>query len=86
MYRHQIIPQSILKIGDTSLKLWKDFLVAEPVNASVDAEIVYAGNAEPDDLAKLNIKGKILAVNASDKNIPKDMTLFVRRYPGLCKK
>lgn len=82
MYRHQIIPQSTLKIGDNSLKLWKDFLVAEPVNANIDSEIVYAGNAEPEDLSKLNIKGKILAVNASDKNIEKEMTLFVRRYPG----
>ena len=44
--------------------------------------MVYAGNAEPEDLAKLNLKGKVLAVNASDKNISKDMTLFVRRYPG----
>ena len=76
MYRHQVIPQSSLKIGDTSLKLWKDFLVAEPVNASLDADIVYAGNAEPEELAKLNIKGKVLAVNASDKNISKDMTLL----------
>jgi hypothetical protein len=48
-----------------------------------DAEIVYAGNTEPEDLSALNIKGKVLAVNASDKNIDKDMTLFVRRYPGL---
>lgn len=82
MYRHQVIPQSSLKIGDNSLKLWKDFLVSEPVNANIDSEIVYAGNAEPEDLLKLNIKDKILAVNASDKNIEKEMTLFVRRYPG----
>lgn len=82
MYRHQITPQSSLKIGNNNLKLWKDFLVAEPVNASVDAEVVYAGNTEPEDLSQLNIKGKVLAVNASDKNIEKEMTLFVRRYPG----
>ncbi|REC75749.1 M20/M25/M40 family metallo-hydrolase [Chryseobacterium rhizosphaerae] len=82
MYRHQVIPQSSLKIGDKNLRLWKDFLVAEPVNASVDAEIVYAGNTEPENLSTLNIKGKVLAVYASDKNIDKEMTLFVRRYPG----
>ncbi|MCI3935655.1 M20/M25/M40 family metallo-hydrolase [Chryseobacterium aahli] len=82
MYRHQIIPQSSLKIGETQLKLWKDFLVAEPVNANIDSEIVYAGNTEPENLSQLNIKGKILAINASDKNIDKEMTLFVRRYPG----
>ncbi|HEX7868882.1 MAG TPA: M28 family peptidase [Chryseobacterium sp.] len=82
MYRHQVVPQSTLKIGENQLKLWKDFLVAEPVNANIDTEIIFAGNTEPDDLSKLNIKGKILAINASDKNIERDMTLFVRRYPG----
>lgn len=82
MYRHQIIPQSSLKIGEIQLKLWKDFLVTEPVNANIDAEIIYAGNTEPENLSQLNLKGKILAVHASDKNIDKEMTLFVRRYPG----
>lgn len=82
MYRHQVIPQSTLKIGENNLKLWKDFLVAEPVNVNLNTEVVYAGNAEPEELSKLNLKGKVLAVNASDKNIAKEMTLFVRRYPG----
>ncbi|ASW74273.1 peptidase M28 [Chryseobacterium piperi] len=82
MYRHQIIPQSSMKIGGSTLKLWKDFLVAEPVNTNIDADIVYAGNAEPEELSKLDLKGKVLAINASDKNIDKEMTLFVRRYPG----
>lgn len=82
MYRHQVSPQTILKIGDRQLQLWKDFLVAEPVNASIDSDIIYAGNTEPENLSQLNIKGKVLAVSASDKNIDKDMTLFVRRYPG----
>lgn len=82
MYRHQVIQQSTLKLGNQSLKVWKDFLVAEPVNAQIDGDVVYAGNSEPEDLAKLDLKGKVLAVNASDKNISKDMTLFVRRYPG----
>ena len=82
MFRHQIVPQSSLKIGENHLKIWKDFLVAEPVNSTLNSEIVYAENAEPEDLGKFNFKGKVLAVNVSDKNISKDMTLFVRRYPG----
>jgi len=82
MYRHQVLPQTTLKIGNQPLTLWKDFLVAEPVNSNMVADVLYAGNAEPEELSKLNIKGKILAVHASDKNIDRDMTLFVRRYPG----
>ena len=49
MYRHQIIPQSSLSINGQKLQLWKDFLVAEPVNADLNSEIVFAGNAEPED-------------------------------------
>lgn len=82
MYRHQVIPQSSVKLGENTLRLWKDFLVAEPVNAHLETDVVYAGNTEPENLSKLNLKGKVLAVNASDKNIEKEMTLFVRRYPG----
>lgn len=82
MYRHQVIPQSSVSIGQTDLKLWKDFLVAEPVNAKIDTDLVYAGDKQPEELSSINIKGKVLAINASDKNISKDMTLFERRYPG----
>lgn len=85
MYRHQIIPQSSLKIENTNLQLWKDFLVAEPVNAQIDTDIVYVGNTEPENLSKFDFKGKVLAVHASDKNISKEMTLFIRRYPGFIK-
>ena len=85
MYRHQVSPQSSLKIGDSDLKLWKDFLVTEPVNANINADMLYAGNAEPEDLQKLNIKGKVLVVNSSAKGIKQDMFLFQRRYPGFVK-
>lgn len=82
MYRHQIAPQSSIKIGNQSLELWKDILVADVVNAQYDGEILYLGKVEPEDILKLDVKGKILAINVSDKGIAKDMTLFERRYAG----
>jgi hypothetical protein len=82
MYRHKVIPQSTLRLGNNSLKVWTDYLVSEPVNSQIDAEVIYLGNVEPNELSKHNINGKVVALNASDKNISKDMTLFVRRYPG----
>ncbi len=85
MYRHQVSPQSSLKIGNRDFKLWKDFLVTEPVNANINADMLYAENAEPEDLQKLNIKGKVLVVNSSAKGIKQDMFLFQRRYPGFVK-
>ena len=82
MYRHKVIPQSTLRLGNNSLKVWTDYLVSEPVNSQINAEVIYLGNVEPNELSKYNINGKVVALNASDKNISKDMTLFVRRYPG----
>ena len=75
MYRHQVSPQSSLKIGNRDFKLWKGFLVTEPVNANINADMLYAGNTEPEDLQKLNIKGKVLVVNSSAKGIKQDMFL-----------
>lgn len=86
MYRHQVIPQSSVSIGNKTLALWKDYLVAEPVNAKIDAEVIYAHDLQPEQLPSLHINGKVLAINTSDKNIAKDMTLFERRYPGFINK
>lgn len=82
MYRHKVSPESTLTIGKQPLQLWKDYLVAEPVQSRIASEIVYVSKPEPEDLKKLNLKGKVVAIDPTDKDIAKDMTLFERRYPG----
>ena len=85
MYRHQISPNSYIKIGGTTLRLWKDILVADVVNADFKTNIAFVGKVEPNDLASKNIQGKVVAIEVSDANIQKEMTLFERRYPGFIK-
>lgn len=82
MYRHQITPQSSVKIGDNNLKLWKDILIADIKDNHFSAPVLYLGKVEPEELASKNISGKVVAIKASDINIKKEMTLFDRRYPG----
>lgn len=82
LYRHQISPLTTLFIGNEQLNLWKDYLIAEPVNATVNTDIVYVERPEPDDLARYNIKEKVVAINPTDKGILRNMTLFDKRYPG----
>lgn len=82
MYRHQITPQSSIKIGDKNLKLWKDILIADVKDNRFSAPVLYLGKVEPEELASKNISGKVVAIKASDVNIKKEMTLFDRRYPG----
>ncbi len=43
MYRHQISPNSYIKIGGTTLRLWKDILVADVVNADFKTNIAFVG-------------------------------------------
>ena len=82
MYRHQINPQSSVKIGNKNLQLWKDILVQDVTDNQFAAPILYLGKIEPEELASKNISGKVVAIRVSDLNISKEMTLFERRYPG----
>ncbi len=81
MHRHQITPQSTITIGDQNLKIWKDILIADVVDYKINTDILYLGKVEPNELASKNIKDKVVALEASDMNIKKEMTLFERRYP-----
>lgn len=85
MFRHQVTPQSSVKVDGKELKLWKDILIADVVNVNFNSEIIYTGKIEPEDLTKFKIRDKVVALNVSDKNIAREMTLFERRYPGFIK-
>jgi len=44
-----------VNIGGQNLKIWKDILIADPVNAQFSGDLVYAGKTEPADLKKILI-------------------------------
>jgi hypothetical protein len=54
MYRHQVSPQSSVKIGDKTLKIWKDILVQDVTDNNFSAPILYLGKVEPQDLTSKN--------------------------------
>jgi Peptidase family M28 len=85
MYRHQITPQSSITINNHHLKLWKEVLVADVVDTQLETDVLYLGQIEPNELAAQNITGKVVALQASQMNIKKEMTLFERRYPMFIK-
>lgn len=82
MYRHQVLPISNVAIGEKKYALWSDVLVSEITPAQVNAPIIFLGSASPDEVAKQDIKGKAVAIVASQEGIANDMFLFDRRYPG----
>ena len=53
---------SKLSIGTHSLKLYEDALLFAPTNAVVNAPLVYVGTGTPAELAKVDVKGKAVAL------------------------
>lgn len=58
-------PQSgQLKIGDSTYSLTQDFLLIGGSNTDLNASVIYLNHGSADDLAKKDVKGKIVVVKA----------------------
>ena len=80
LWRNHISDKSVIKINNTNLKLWNDVAVAQMANASLVAPIVYLGNAASIDTLKLDIKNKVVAIEASSIGINTNVSLPTWRY------
>ena len=83
LQRNRISPNTIVSIGNHSLQIWKDVLVAQTLSATVSAPIVFVGNGTKTDLDKAGIKGKAVAIQASPEGLNLKVSVWERRYPGL---
>ena len=82
MWRNRIAANSVITIGNQHLQLWKDVLVAQTAAASLSVPVVFAGNASKEELNKLDIKGKAVALQVSGDGINLNVSLPERRYPS----
>ena len=81
LIRHRPSNRSTVAINGKELALWSDVLIAQPNEAIVDAPIVFIDNGREEDLAKADVKGKAVAIIASDEGLNLNMSLPERRYP-----
>lgn len=82
MYRNRVSSSSSIMMGEKNFILWKDVLIGRTAPAMVNAPIVfYEGNGK-DDISKLDIKGKAVAVKVSSAGVNLNVSLAERRYPG----
>jgi hypothetical protein len=81
--RNRVSSNSTINIGNRSLQLWKDVLVAQTAPAIVSAPIIFVNNGTKDDLDKANVKDKAVAIQASPEGINLDLSVWERRYPTL---
>jgi len=85
--RDRVSALSTLKIGDKKLELWKDILAIEPLQANIDASIVYIGKGTVEAVAAANLEGKVVALiptyDGVDLNVAFPETRFMQRLVTL---
>ena len=81
LIRHRPSDRSTIAINGKGLALWSEVLIAQPNEAIVDAPIVFIDKGREEDLAKADVKGKAVAIIASDEGLNLNMSLPERRYP-----
>ncbi|MDE3237003.1 MAG: M28 family peptidase [Bacteroidota bacterium] len=80
MWRNRISDHSSVQVNNTTLPLWKDACVAQMANTNIDAPILYLGNALKIDFNTVDVKGKVVAVEAAPDGINLDISLPTWRY------
>ena len=80
LWRNHIADNSSIQINNTSLALWQDVAVSQMANISLDAPIVYLGNALDVDTNAINVKDKVVAIEANSKGINLNVSLPTWRY------
>lgn len=83
MWRNIIGDKSSIRINNKNYVLWKDVTVARMANAELDAPILYLGNVTELDTSKVDVRGKIIALEASPKNLNLNVSLPTWRYSTL---
>ena len=80
LWRNHLSDNSSIQINDKSLKLWKDASVSQIANISLNAPILYLGNALEIDTNKIDVKGKVVAIEANSTGINLNVSLPTWRY------
>ena len=80
MWHNHISDKSSISINNQSLSLWKDVTVAQMANVQIDAPILYLGDAAAINITNMDVKGKVLAIEANENGINLNVSLPTWRY------
>lgn len=82
LWRNQVADNSSIQINNVTLTLWKDVIVSQMANITLNAPIVYLGNALDIDTNAINVKDKVVAVEANSKGIDSNISSPTWRNSG----
>lgn len=80
MWRNHLADKSTIEINGEPQKMWQDAAVSQVANATLDGPIVYLGSGPEIDLDAVDVQGKIVALEASEKGINQNISLPTWRY------
>ena len=80
MWRNRIAGTSSIRINDHVFNLWTEVAVSQMAPANMEAPIVYLGNAVNIDMNTVDVKGKVVALEASPDGINMNISLPTWRY------
>ncbi len=83
LQRHRISPLSYVSIDNKQLSLWNEVLIGLTAQTQLNAEIVYVGEGNEENIRKANLEGKIAAIIPTYDNIDLNVSFpevrFVQR-------
>ncbi len=80
LWRNHISANSSVEINGKPLTLWKEVAVSQIASNTLDAPIVYLGNASKIDFDAVDVAGKVVALEASSEGINSNISLPTWRY------
>lgn len=80
MIRNRVAASSEISINGKSMVLWDQIAVAQMAHKHIKGDILYLGNAANIDYATVDVKGKIVALEANPEGINLDISLPTWRY------
>ncbi len=80
MWRNRVAATTTVSINGQPLRLWNEVAVSQMAHKQFDAPVLYLGNAATIDFAHIDVKGKVVAVEANAAGINQDVSLPTWRY------
>ena len=81
--RNRLSASSTIRIGNRNFQLWKDILAIDPVQANIDAEVVYIGKGTKEAIEAASLEGKVVALiptyDGLDLNVAFPKVRFMQR-------
>jgi hypothetical protein len=80
LWRNHISTNSSFYLNDKKLDVWKDIAVAQMANISLNAPVLFLGKGSSIDTNIVDVKGKVVAIEADETGINLNVSLPGWRY------